>query len=95
MKKKITIPFLLALFLMLIIFTSQLLAQQEISKVKDKYVIRTFKFKGKTIQEVLIPGPPERPIGYNPSAVELPEPDPAQRSGRHEVPGLLDALELS
>lgn len=66
---------LVAVFLIPIIFISQLTAQYQINPQEDKYVLRTFTINGKIVEEIIIPGPPERPAGYYPVAVELPQPN--------------------
>ena len=74
------------IFLMPIIFTAQLSAQGQINPQEDKYVIQTFTINGNIIEGVIVPGPPERPPGYYPAAVALPQPDIAAGTNTLSVP---------
>jgi len=75
MKKRISRKLLLAVFLVTIIFTSQLVAQVE----ENKYfsVEKIILNDGTTIDKIIISGPPTPPPGFERTSVVLPEPNPA------------------
>ena len=75
MKNKCLRILILSLFLILTIFTSQLIAQDENNVYFQSF--RTTLDDGKSIDEIIIMGPPERPQGFESTQVQLPEPNPA------------------
>jgi len=64
-----------SVFLILSIFISQLTAQNQINPQEEKYVLRTFIINENVIEEIIVPGPPERPTGFYQATAVLPQPN--------------------
>jgi len=85
MKTRIRNPVLLALFLVPIIFTLDLVVQYQAvaqdktnTQISPYYTVYTIILDGTSIDEVIINGPPTPPPGYvRPVVARLPEPNPA------------------